>query len=143
MRIILTAALALATAAGQSTRQTDDLHLLSGTFVIVRFERDGTPTPEAELKTMRIEQQGRRWRFFLGDDVTEGTDSVDPLARPRAIDSLYNNGPWQGQVSLGIYDAAGDTVRYCHAEPGKPRPTDFSTAPGSGRTLMVLKRVRR
>jgi uncharacterized protein (TIGR03067 family) len=39
-----------------------------------------------------------------------------------------------------IYQVAGDTLTYCIAAPGQPRPTDFATAPGDGRTLVVLAR---
>lgn len=40
-----------------------------------------------------------------------------------------------------IYKVADDTLTYCIAAPGQPRPTDFATAPGDGRTLVVLTRA--
>lgn len=40
----------------------------------------------------------------------------------------------------GIYTVRGDVLRYSVAAPGRPRPTDFTSAPGGGRTVVVLKR---
>jgi hypothetical protein len=39
-----------------------------------------------------------------------------------------------------IYLLAGDTLTYCVAAPGQPRPTAFATSPGDGRTHVVLQR---
>jgi uncharacterized protein (TIGR03067 family) len=41
----------------------------------------------------------------------------------------------------GIYSLQGDVLMYCIAAPGCPRPTEFATTAGDGRTLVVLKRV--
>lgn len=44
-------------------------------------------------------------------------------------------------VSKGIYKLDGDTLTACCAEPGDPRPTDFTTNRDDGHALLVLKRV--
>ncbi len=41
----------------------------------------------------------------------------------------------------GIYTLCGDTLTYCVAAPGRPRPTEFATALGDGNTLVTLKRL--
>jgi hypothetical protein len=41
----------------------------------------------------------------------------------------------------GIYEVDGDTTKFCYAE--KERPTDFTTAAGSGRTLSTWKRDKK
>jgi uncharacterized protein (TIGR03067 family) len=43
--------------------------------------------------------------------------------------------------TLAIYELAGDTLTYCIAAPGLPRPSEFATATGDGRTLVVLSRM--
>lgn len=43
--------------------------------------------------------------------------------------------------TLAIFTLTGDTLRYCVAPPGRPRPTAFATKKGDGLTLVVLKRV--
>jgi hypothetical protein len=42
--------------------------------------------------------------------------------------------------TFAIYQLNGDHLTYCIGEPGRPRPTDFTTAPGDGRTLVTLRR---
>jgi hypothetical protein len=43
---------------------------------------------------------------------------------------------------LGIYAIDGDTHKVCIAEPGRERPTEFSTQAESGRTLFIMKRAK-
>jgi hypothetical protein len=40
----------------------------------------------------------------------------------------------------GIYLLDGDMLKINGAEGNNPRPTDFTTGPGDGRSLVVLKR---
>jgi uncharacterized protein (TIGR03067 family) len=40
-----------------------------------------------------------------------------------------------------IYELQGDALKYCIGAPGIPRPTAFTTTPGDGRTLVVLRRL--
>ena len=117
--------------------QKKDLAKLSGTFVVTTSETDGKKKPDDELKKLKVVQKMAEWSFALGEDTTTGKDMV----MPKAIDSTYTNGPSKGKTAKGIYKYEGDTVTYCWAEPGKDRPTDFTTKADSGLTLMVLKRT--
>lgn len=45
-----------------------------------------------------------------------------------------------GGVMKGIYSLDGGHLTYCVALPGKPRPTEFATPPGSRYTLVKLER---
>jgi hypothetical protein len=51
-------------------------------------------------------------------------------------------GQFEGKTMLGIYDLQGDTLRFCFADPGKERPTNFTTKAGDGRTLSVWKKAK-
>lgn len=121
--------------------QKKDLGALSGTFVIISYERDGKKSPADEIKTMKVVQEGAEWKFYQGDDITLGRDTVYPDKSPKQVDSYYINGPVRDKVAKGLYKIDGDTVTYVHADPGKERPTEFATKPDSGLTLIVLKKM--
>src|SRR5262245_33954019 len=81
--------------------QKKELEKLSGTFEVTVFERDGKKAPPEDLKKMKVVQKGAEWTFYLGDDPTQGKDTVHPDKTPRQIDSLYLNGPAKDQTVQG------------------------------------------
>jgi len=58
----------------------------------------------------------------------------------KTIDYDITQGVHQGKKQLGIYKIEGDTVTFCFSPPGKERPDDFTSKPGSERTLTVWNR---
>jgi hypothetical protein len=63
-------------------------------------------------------------------------------ATPAGLDLTTVYGHTTVLHTQAICSAAGETLTYCIAAPGIPRPTDFATAAGDGRTLVVLRRLR-
>ena len=49
-------------------------------------------------------------------------------------------GPAKGKPMLGIYQIDDKVYKVCFALPGKPRPTEFSSTPGSGYILQSWQR---
>ncbi len=63
--------------------------------------------------------------------VEEGSYTVDPSKKPKAIDLTITKGPDAGMRQLGIYEVTGDTLRVCLAEPGSTkRPKSFNATSG-------------
>jgi hypothetical protein len=57
------------------------------------------------------------------------------------LTTLFEGKPEPVQT-FAIYQILNDNwLTYCIAEPSRPRPTDFTTAPGDGRTLVTLRRI--
>jgi hypothetical protein len=46
------------------------------------------------------------------------------------------------ELSLGIYELEPDRYKVCFAPAGKPRPTNFSSEPGSGQILQLWERQK-
>jgi hypothetical protein len=63
-------------------------------------------------------------------------------ARPALIDLTTVSGDNPARLlTRGIYALQGDVLMYCIGAPDRPRPTEFATTRGDGRTLVVLKRI--
>lgn len=77
-----------------------------------------------------------------GKSFGEGTFKLDASAKVKTLDPIGTGGPEKGKAYLGIYSLEGDTLKWCTANPGKPRPQEFSSKPGAGQFLMILKRQK-
>jgi uncharacterized protein (TIGR03067 family) len=120
-----------------------DKRALQGTWVHDSLVADGEDVPVRLLpnRTLAIE----------GDKLTEKdvekvvsrcAFKLDPSKNPKAIDMtpIGREGPDRAAACLGIYALEGETVKFCFGKPGDERPDDFTSKPGSGRTLLILKR---
>lgn len=123
-----------------------DLEALRGTWVLVSAERDGKKLAEAEVRKTRITFDRDRFTFpnaaGIGTSQT-GAIEIDPGKTPKQMDSTSTTDGAKGEISLGIYELSGDDYKVCFAPPGKARPTEFASAPGTGVILQVWRRPRR
>ena len=61
---------------------------------------------------------------------------------PMALDmTTINHNDKILMYTKAIYRLKGQVLTYCVAAPGKDRPTDFTTGPGNGNTLVVLRNL--
>jgi uncharacterized protein (TIGR03067 family) len=84
--------------------------------------------------------RGGRVVETAGEQVQESTLRVDPTQDPKAVDCTMLSGPNTGATYLGIYEFRADELRLCYALAGRPRPTTFSSEPGSGHYLAAFRR---
>jgi uncharacterized protein (TIGR03067 family) len=116
-----------------------DIEKLRGTWNMVSLELDGRKYPPGGS---RIAIRGDRFESLNMGAKYSGTLVVDASANPKTFDLLYQEGPEQGKMSLGIYQLDGDTWTICLGLTGVARPTRFVSAPGTGHALETLKRER-
>ena len=117
---------------------------LTGTWVAATYALDGKEAAAADLKNVRlvIDADGKFKAQNAGETFLAGTVKLGADKNPRALDITYSEGDLKGKTSLGIYELVGDTLRICRAAPGKARPTEFASKPGSGLTLMTYQRAK-
>lgn len=116
---------------------------IEGVWRAVSIEVNGNAVNPDDVRKVTTEN-GRdgEWTLLVdGNEMAEGTSTIDPTVTPRTIDFKVTKGNDAGRETFGIYEITGDTRKICYAEPGRPRPSDFSAPAGSGRILAVFERV--
>lgn len=66
---------------------------------------------------------------------------LNPQATPRTIAYHMTGGFTAGAVQLGIYEIRRDTVTFCLGPADGPRPAEFTSVAGDGRTLSTWVRA--
>ncbi|MDB5312449.1 MAG: hypothetical protein JWO38_6651 [Gemmataceae bacterium] len=142
---VLFAGIGLAVAAGDTKEEAvvKDLEALKGTWAVVSADRDGKKLTAEQIKgvTFTIDGTGKAL-VKKGDQLLfDGTIKIDPTKKPKTVDvTQTSEGENKGKTILSIYQIEGDTLKVCSAEPGKDRPTELSSKPGSGHFLREYKR---
>jgi uncharacterized protein (TIGR03067 family) len=125
----------IVTNAGKEKRPMNVQEQIQGTWRLMSAVRDGKTTPEDIAVHIRLVFDGDKLLTRNKDRVTEAKFRLDPDKKPSEIDLDMD-----GQVGHGIYVLQGDSLKIVHGEVGDARPTEFTATPGSGLTLLVLKR---
>jgi uncharacterized protein (TIGR03067 family) len=86
---------------------------------------------------------GTKWMIKVGDKtVASGEFKIDETKMPKEIDIMDESGMKNDKTKLGIYELDDDKYKYCIAQAGKPRPTEFLSKADSGHSLGVSKREK-
>ncbi len=140
MRRFTAAVLALALVGpGGAQEAAKEALRLEGEWAMVSGEADGQPLPAEMVKTAkRVARDGVTAVTINGQVFMKAKYTADPSKSPKAIDYAMTEGFTKGKTQLGVYELDGDTIKFCFAAPGQPRPTDFTG--GAGRTVSIWKR---
>lgn len=110
---------------------------LVGEWEMVTAFQSGHELDAAMARTGRRVTTATHTTTYFGKQVFLNAEyTSDPSQSPKTID-LHA----KGKTQLGIYEVDGDLLKICFAAPGNPRPADFSTQAGDGRTSAVWKRA--
>jgi uncharacterized protein (TIGR03067 family) len=113
---------------------------LDGMWVGESIVRDPRETNPNEGQGVRCAISGEKVVAKLpGEDRPAGRLSIKigPTTKPKAMDIRPEG---ERDTILAIYEVTGDTLRVCWSAVGKERPTEFASKPGSGHSLVVLRR---
>jgi uncharacterized protein (TIGR03067 family) len=143
-QLLVIAALGLVLAACNrqaSTPQTPktDIDRFQGTWNLASAMQDGKALPEDKVKQTTIVFKGDTFRFPGSAEYAtskEGTIKLDENKTPKEMDAIST----EKEVMLGIYALEENGYKVCFAPAGKPRPTEFTSAPGSGYILQSWQR---
>lgn len=120
-----------------------DSAALQGSWTMVSGAADGYTLPGLYVARMRRVFAADRLTVTMGGQLYfSATVVLRVNGDVRMLDYHMTGGPSAGAVQLGIYAVSGDTARFCFGAPGGPRPHEFVTTPGDGRTLSTWVRAR-
>jgi uncharacterized protein (TIGR03067 family) len=111
---------------------------IEGEWAMVSCTRDGEPLPKQMVNI------GRRVARNHDSLVTFGTHffistKYSASAADKTVDYIHPDGAQQ----FGIYEVDGDTLKLCLSAPGEPRPAEFESQSGDGRTVAVGRLLKR
>jgi uncharacterized protein (TIGR03067 family) len=130
-------------AAQTPTQASADSATLQGSWSMISGAADGYTLPPEYVQSMRRVFGGSEVTVMMGQQLFfKATVVLGGSGSVRTIDYHMTGGPTTGAVQLGIFAVAGDTVRFCFGAPNAPRPNDFTTTRGDGRTLSTWVRAR-
>src|SRR5262245_153571 len=121
----------------QPPKKVADIELLQGAWKVVNTQNQNEMQNAGAYSKLVI--KGDRFGWSTPD---YGTFKLDSTKTPKTIDYWIGSVSDPSKAYQGIYELNGDIFRDCMAPPGQPRPTDFSTPPGSGRTMQTFQRVK-
>jgi uncharacterized protein (TIGR03067 family) len=121
-----------------------DRQRIEGTWRVVALEVNGNKaTAEDARKLTVVNGPDGTWSLLSeGKEISKGTSTIDPTKRPKALDFTPTEGEGKGNHFLGIYELGETTRKVCFAPPGKARPTEFTSTPGSEQVLVTFEREK-
>jgi uncharacterized protein (TIGR03067 family) len=121
-----------------------DRNQIEATWRIVALEVDGTTVTDDDAKKITVlNGSDGTWSVYSeGNEVIKGASTFDPTKKPKTIDFTITEGDGKGNQHLGIYELGENTRKLCFASPGKKRPTEFSSLPGSDHVLVTFQREK-
>ena len=118
-----------------------DLERFQGTWYLVLAMQDGKTLPEDKVKQTTIVFKGDTFNFPGSAEYAtskSGTIKLDENKTPKEMDAISTD----KEVMLGIYALEENGYKVCFAPAGKPRPTEFTSAPDNGYILQSWERQK-
>ena len=137
--MIAAVGLLLAACNRQAPTPKTDLDRFQGTWYLVMAMQDGKALSDDKVKQTTIVFKGDTFRFPGSAEYAtskEGMLKLDETKTPKEMDATST----EKEVMLGIYRLEENGYKVCFAPAGKPRPTEFSSTPGSSYILQSWQR---
>jgi uncharacterized protein (TIGR03067 family) len=129
----------------QSPATQRDYGRLSGTWQLTRGVVNGKPVPASVARNTILITDRDTFRFPKQSGIgthPAGHFTINPNMRPKQVDSIAEGGPEAGQLTRGIYEIIDAThKRACWGPRSGPRPTEFTSTPGSHRILQYWTKI--
>jgi len=116
---------------------------MQGEWAMAAGGGEGELVPGAMLKAYKRVATGDTTTVtVMGMVYMKAIFTLDPSKKPMTIDYRVIGGEAVGKRQFGVYEFAGDTLKFCFAMPGGERPSDLSGRAGSGHTCSAWVRAK-
>lgn len=113
-----------------------------GEWQMVSGVMNGIAMEESAVQWVKRVTRGNLTTVYAGPQVMMQMEfTSDSSASPKAIEYKNTAGTNKGKSQRGIYEFEAGRLKVCVAAPGDPRPSEFRSVPGDGRTLTVWRPV--
>jgi uncharacterized protein (TIGR03067 family) len=137
--MLLTSPLVVVTDAAAPPPNSDTMKI-QGTWKIESARYDGEKTSEEVGVTMTFTD--KKVAIKRGGETIDDDYTLDPTKKPKHLDMSGKRGNETVIIPAVYQFLDDDTLMICNADPGRPRPSDFDTKKGDGKSVAVLKRVK-
>lgn len=143
-RIALSTILLLLVSNPSFATEVKEISELSGAWECISAVNNGKRVDKGTVSKLRLTltKQGA-YKTTLGDQVLfDSTCKIDNTKAPKHIDMIGTEGENKGKAAQGIFKLKDGKLTMCYSMPGKDRPTEFKSEPGSAATLIVWQRAK-
>src|SRR5262249_27742234 len=112
----------------------------------VSMIKNGKALPDRDVDRARLSLDGSNFSVNIPGRSgwsTKGTYTIDPSQSPKHMDLVCTSGVGKGLSLKGIYKVDDGKLTICYGGPGKPRPTAFTSKPGSEQRLFVMQKEKK
>jgi uncharacterized protein (TIGR03067 family) len=122
-----------------------DQDQILGTWEIVSSHEAGKDVSET-YRAMKVVFTRDRLKLMPKDQTQDALQlkyKLDPMKKPKHIDTTHELDPGKPISQLGIYELDGDNLKICLEAADRGRPDKFETKPNGSAHLMVLRRAKK
>jgi uncharacterized protein (TIGR03067 family) len=125
-----------------------DVERMQGDWALTSLIREGERFPDDDAQALFRTIKGNEYTLYRFNKVIgRGTWVLDATKTPKTIDfqPVAPAGQTGGTLkpSLAIYEFEDEKLKICVALPGRDRPTEFISKPGSGLNVGVWEREKK
>jgi uncharacterized protein (TIGR03067 family) len=115
---------------------------MNGTWLPSEAELDGEKLPEKLFKSIKLVVKDEKYTVTVGEQVDEGTVTLDLESDPTGMEIKGTKGPNEGKTIPAIYELKDDVLKVCYNLEGKDRPKEFKTTAGSKFYMVTYKKEK-